>query len=552
MIASLIQDIRFSLRQLTRTPGFTITAILTLALGIGANAAIFTLVNAVLLKSLPVADPKTLIRLGDNNETGVWKGKRGNGDYALFPTETYLQLKKNAPEFQELAAMESWIISVIIRREGSQENPRSVVSEFVSGNYFQTFGLHPQAGRLLADADDVIGAPITAVMSYQTWQHDYAGDPSIVGSTFWVNTKPVTIIGIAPKGFYGDRLSLTPPDLYLPIAPLPTLASAAYVNDPDQRWLYIIGRLKPGVAMAPLQQKLSTLVRQSFASSPDFSTEQGKKLLAKTHVVLTPGGSGVQEMQQKYASDLKFLMTISGLVLLIACANIANLLLVRGMKRHAEISVRIALGALRGRVIRQLLTESILLAGLSGMAGLIVAYAGTHMLLAMASPNAQSIPINASPSGAVLLFACGLSLLTGIVFGVAPAWIASHANPADALRSGTRTTTAGASLLQRGLVIFQTALSLVLLVGAGLFSQSLINLQNIDLKLDSRNRYIAHLNIRAAGYAPTQTEALYRTMVDLPLGARSQESRHQQVYAHGKQLLERQRLYTGENGSPYR
>jgi macrolide transport system ATP-binding/permease protein len=517
MIANLIQDIRYALRQLTKTPGFTITVVLTLALGIGANAAIFTLVNAVLLRDLPVTDPKTLVRVGDDpHDCCVNSGTHDNGDYSLFSTDAYENLKKNAPEFQELAAMQAGFgfRPIIARRDGNQENARSAMGEFVSGNYFRTFGLRPEAGRLLTDADDVVGAPPVAIMSYEAWQRDYAGDPAVVGSTFWVNTKAMTIAGIAPKGFYGDRMSSTPPDFYLPIRLLPALGSAAYVDDPSTNWLYIIGRVKPGVAMGPLQQKLSALVRQSFAPTRAFASEQGKLDLAKAHVILIPGGAGIQDMQDAYASNLKLLMIISGLVLLIACANIANLLLVRGMARRAEMSVRTALGAMRGRIVQQLLTESVVLAGLSGVAGLLVAYAGTRMLLMLAFPGAQNVPIDASPSAAVLGFACGLSLLTGVAFGVAPAWISAHANPADALRTGTRTTSAGASLLQRGLVVLQAALSLVLLVGAGLFSQSLNKLQNTDLKLETKNRYIVHINPQAAGYTQTHLEALYRTMED--------------------------------------
>jgi macrolide transport system ATP-binding/permease protein len=517
MIANLIQDIRYALRQLTKTPGFTITAVLTLALGIGANAAIFTLVNAVLLRDLPVTDPKTLVRVGDDpHDCCVNSGTHDNGDYSLFSTDAYENLKKNAPEFEELAAMQAGFgfRPIIARRDGNDENARSAMGEFVSGNYFRTFGLRPEAGRLLTDADDVVGAAPVAIMSYEAWQRDYAGDPSVVGSTFWVNTKAMTIAGIAPKGFYGDRMSSTPPDFYLPIKLLPALGSANYVDDPSTNWLYIIGRVKPGVAMGPLQQKLSALVRQSFAPTRPFASEQGKLELAKAHVILIPGGAGIQDMQDAYASNLKLLMIISGLVLLIACANIANLLLVRGMARRAEMSVRTALGAMRSRIVQQLLTESIVLAGLSGVAGLLVAYAGTRMLLMLAFPGAQNVPVDASPSAAVLGFACGLSLLTGVAFGVAPAWITAHANPANALRTGTRTTSAGASLLQRGLVILQAALSLVLLVGAGLFSQSLSKLQNTDLKLETKNRYIVHINPQAAGYKQTQLEALYRTMED--------------------------------------
>ena len=403
---------------------------------------------------------------------------------------------------------------ITVRRDGAQTEARSVMGEFVSGNYFRTFGLRPQAGRLLTDADDVRGAQPTAVMSYETWQHEFAGDAAVVGSTFRVNTQPVTVVGVAPRGFYGDRLTSTPPDFYLPLETMMALANAPYVHEPETNWLYMIGRVKPGVAIGPLQEKVNAVVRQAFAAQKGFSTENGKKQLPKVHVVLTPGGAGIQTLQEDYASHLHLLLWISGLVLLIACANVANLLLVRGMGRRTEMSVRTALGAMRGRIVRQLLTESVLLAGLGGLLGLAVAYAGTRMLLLLAFPGVQNVPIAATPSFEVIGFAFALSMLTGILFGVAPAWISAQARPADALRSGTRTTASGTSLLQRTLVVLQAALSLVLLVGAGLFSQSLNKLQSTDLKLDAKNRYIVHINPQAAGYAQTQLEALYRTMED--------------------------------------
>jgi predicted permease len=324
----------------------------------------------------------------------------------------------------------------------------------------------------------------------------------------------VTIVGIAPEGFYGDRLSSTPPNFYLPIESMALLANAPYVHDPDAQWLYLIGRVKPGVALIPLQDKLSALLRQTLAPSKMFSFENTKPLLAKAHVVLTPGGSGIQNMQGQYASHLHLLMWISGIVLLIACANIANLLLVRGMGRRSEMSVRTALGALRGRIVRQLLTESVILAGLGGLAGLAVAYAGTRMLIALTFPGAQAVPIDPRPSLPVVGFASALSLLTGLLFGVAPAWIAAQAKPVDALRSGVRTTAAATSWLQRGLVVLQGALSLVLLVAAGLFSQSLNKLASTDLKLQTKNRYIVHINPQAAGYSQRQLEVLYHTMED--------------------------------------
>jgi hypothetical protein len=259
MIANLVHDVRYALRQLRKSPAFTLTAVLTLALGIGANAAIFTLVNAVLLKNLPVTDPKTLVRLGDNDDCCVGYGTNDNGDYTLFSTNTYEQLKKNAPEFEELAAIQAGFTfrPVTARRDGNGELARSVMGEFVSGNYFRTFGLNPYAGRLLTDADNVQGAPMVAVMSYEKWKTDYSGDPAIVGSTFYINTKPVTIAGIAPAGYFGDRLVSTPPDFYLPIETMPVLANVAYVHDPNQNWLYIVGRVKPGVQLGPLQCRAS-------------------------------------------------------------------------------------------------------------------------------------------------------------------------------------------------------------------------------------------------------------------------------------------------------
>jgi ABC-type antimicrobial peptide transport system permease subunit len=316
-----MRDLRYAVRQLRKSPGFTLTVIVMLALGIGANAAIFTLANSVLLKSLPVADPMMLVRLGNNNDCCVNEGTTDNGDYSLFSTDTY---------------------------------------------------------------------------------------------------------------------------------------------------------------------------------------KDGKELLGRTHVVLMPVGAGIEELQKQYASHLHLLMWIASLVLLIACANIANLLLVRGMGQRAEMSVRTALGATRGRVVRQLLTESVLLAGMGGIAGLAVAYAGARILLMLVFPGAQNVTIDASPSLTIAGLAFGLSLLTGILFGVAPAWMSAQAKPVDALRNGARTTATGASLLQHGLVVLQTALSLVLLVGVGLFSQSLGKLQNTDLKLEAKNRYIMHINPQAAGYTQTQ------------------------------------------------
>ena len=462
------------------------------------------------------SDPKTLIRIGDKDDCCVNGGWNDDGDYSLFATDTYYMFKKSLPEFEELAAMESGYAwrPITVRRAGPQTVAKSVMGTFVSGNYFRVFGLSPAAGRLFVDADDQKGAPITAVMSYDAWQQDYAGDPSVVGSAFYINTKPATIIGVAPKGFYGDRIDTNPPKYFLPMNSMDEVIGAPYFTDPDTQWAYIIGRVKPGTSLPALQAKASTLLKQQFAPLKTFTDQRAKKVLPRTHVVLTPGGGGIQNMQDGYKDHLKLLQWIAALVLLVACANIANLLLVRGMSRRAELSIRSALGAQRSRIVRQLLTESVLLSGMGGLLGLAVSYLGAHALLALAFPDQHNMPVTASPSPLVIGFAFALSLVTGILFGLAPALMAARTQPAEALRSNARTTAHGASFLQRALVVLQAALSLVLLVAAGLFAQSLNKAENVDMKLDATNRYIAHINPQAAGYKNTEVEPLYQAIVD--------------------------------------
>jgi predicted permease len=515
MLEQLASDVKYALRMLWKTPGFTATAVLTLALGIGANAAIFTLVHAMLLKNLPVTDPQALVRVGNDYQCCVNDGVQEDGNYALFSTDTYERFKKDVPEFEELAAMQAgfgFFNPLTTRRDGGDNLAHSSVAEFVSSNYFKTFGLRPEVGRFITNADDVKGAPVVAVMSYQAWKNGYNRDPSVIGSTFWMNTKPVTVVGVAPQGFYGDRLTTSPPDFYMPMRQIAPIEGADYVDESDRMWLYVVGRVKPGVDRGALQAKLSGELRQALAVNPKFSTVHARPLLEKAHVVLANGGGGIQIMQLGYTSKLNLLMWISSLVLLIACANIANLLLVRSMGRKAEMSVRTALGAARMRLVRQLLTESVVLAVMGGVAALGVSYLGTRMLLALAFPGEQSVPIDASPSLEVLGFALGISLITGVLFGVAPAWISAQSEPADALRTSTRATVGGASLLQRSLIVLQTALSLVLLVAAGLFAASLNKLQSTDMKLETKNRYIVHIDPQAAGYMPSQVGALYQAM----------------------------------------
>jgi predicted permease len=513
---NLVLDVRFALRQFWKTPGFTITAILTLALGIGANTAIFTLVHAIPLKSLPVADPKALVRVGEYedccylNETASSQ----NDSYSIFPYVTYKYLRDHTPEFEQLAAMQGGMADLSARRTTGDATSHSSFGEFVSGNYFETFGVKPKLGRALMPADDGDVAAPVAMLSYAAWQRDYASDPSVVGSSFFLNTHPVTIVGITPQGFYGDQMRETPPDLYLPISQEPTLGFYSARNTSHVGWLFLIGRVKQGVEQGALQEKLSGLLRQSLGELKDFKTVHENQLLAKAHVVLAPGGVGIANMQHHDASSLYLLMGLAGMVLLIACANIANLMLVRGLARRAEVSIRMALGAARARVVRQMVTESVVLACLSGMAGLVVAYAGTKLLLRLMYTQATYMPVNAMLALPVLGFAFAVSVATGLIFGVAPAWMGSKEQPANAMRGSNRSTRDGSSVLQRSLVVLQAALSVVLLIGAGLLGKSLDKLQHQDLGLATDNRGIVDMNPLKAGYKPEQPQGLNQQIED--------------------------------------
>jgi len=504
-----MQDLKLAIRQLLKFPGFSITVILTLALGIGANTAIFTLVHAVLLKSLPVADPATLYRIGDRDDCCVNGGfENDDGDFDLFSYELYRVLQQAAPEFEQLAAFQSGHDGVNARRGSEPAKPQR--SEYVSGNYFSTFGVGAYLGRTLLPSDDVPGAAPVAVLSYQNWQADYAADPQVIGSTFYLQSRPVTIVGIAPPGFFGDRVDSNPPALWIPLSAEPVLhGERSILNHASSNWLYVIGRLKPGVDLANLQNRLSASLRQWMLTQSEY-VEQGRdSLIPKQHVVLVPGGAGVQNLQQETGKGLHLLMAISALVLLVACANIANLLLARGATRRAETSVRIALGAARTRLIRQMLVESLLLGCVGGIAGLIVAYAGTKTILTLAFPDSKFLPIQATPSLPVLGFALGVSLLTGVIFGIVPAWITSKSDPAEALRGISRSTRDSSSLPQKSLIIFQAALSLVLLVGAGLLTRTLRNLEHQNFGIETENRYVVHLDPAGAGYTPERLPALY-------------------------------------------
>jgi len=511
---TLLHDVRHALRQLRKAPGFTLTVVITLALGIGATTAIFTLVQGMLLRSLPVADPARLYRIGDTDDCCVEGGYvSDNGDFDIFSYDLYLHLKNSAPEFEQLAAVQAGPNGFSVRRADALA--KQLNGEFVSGNYFSTLGLGAFSGRPLGDSDDTPSSPPATVVSYRAWQTEFAADPSLVGSTISIQARPFTVVGISPPGFFGDRVTDSPADFWIPLATEPYVHGPnSILHHADSNWLYPLGRVRSGTSMGALQAKLSVALRQWLATRTVYTQNGGAAEIPKQHVVIVPGGGGIQNLQQEAGDGLKMLMILSGFVLLIACANVANLLLARATTRRADLALRTALGAGRRRLIRQILTESVLLSCIGGLAGLAVAYAGSRTILALAFPDARNLPIDATPSLPVLGFAFLVSLITGILFGTAPAWLSFHAQPAEVLRGVNRSTRDRSSLPQQALVVLQAALSLVLVAGAVLMTKSLANLEHQNFGLATANRYVLQLDPEGAGYTVERLPALYKQMED--------------------------------------
>jgi len=512
---TLRQDLAYALRQMRLSPVFTLTAMLTLALGIGATTAIFSLINTVMLKSLPVADPSTLYRIGTGNDCCIEGSTQDN--WGFYSYDFYRQMQANTPEFSSLAAFQAGGFTYGVRRGESDRVAKPLRMEMVTGNYFSTFGLGAFLGRTIAPSDDQPNSPPVAMLSYRTWQQQYGSDPSVVGSTFIIGDQPFTIVGIAPPGYFGETLRANPPDLWLPVNQEPVFRKTNSLLHHFQAWLRVIGRVKPGASTATTAARMTALLRHWLVSDSGMPADwmPGIKAdLPKQNIQVIPAGAGVAAMKENYQDSLHILLAVCCLVLLIACANIANLLLARGASRRAQTSVRLALGASRNRLIRQSLTESILLSVFGGIAGLVFAFLGVKLIVAMAFHSAKFVPISATPSLPVLAFAFALSLVTGAIFGTAPAWLATHADPAEALRGANRSTRDHASWSQKTLVVVQATLSVVLLTGAGLLTRSLTNLQHQDFGYELDNRVTLGVTAPWSSYSQPQLDAMYRELQD--------------------------------------
>jgi putative ABC transport system permease protein len=524
-LESFLEDLRYALRLLRNAPGFTLTAVLTLALGIGATTAIFTLVQQVMLQSLPVTRPEQLWRIGDQPHCCDWGGYSQDsddepGNWSLFSWEAYKLFRANTPGFEGLAALQAGNMPLGVRRAGSSGPPDTANGQYVSGNFFQTLGVSAWRGRLFLDADDLEGAPPVAVMSFHAWQEKYGSDPSVVGSTYQINRQAFTIIGVAPAGFIGAKMtSWGLPDIWMPLTAEPLmLGTTARIKNTRVDWLDLIGRVRPGTNPKVLQAQLQGELQGWLASHLADMSPQEKAVCQKQTLRLSPGGAGFSFLRRDYSEGLLLLMVTACCVLLVACANIANLMLARGLKNRQQTAVRVALGASRWRLARNALLESVTLSLIGGAAGVAVAWAGARLILYLAFHTMERtswIPVQATPSTLVLLFALGVSVLTGATFGMMPAWMTSQAEPVEALRGANREVAGSGHWAQKALVIAQAAVSLVLLSAAAMLGDSLRNLENQNFGFDPVGRYLVSIGSpMLANYKQEQLVPLYRQIQD--------------------------------------
>jgi predicted permease len=535
IVETLIQDIRYGFRMLRKNPGFTAVAVLTLALGIGANTAIFSVLDAVMLQTLPVRNPQQLVLMnwtskdwpavvedleGSNRkdpESGGWISE--SVPYPIFEA-----LRTQNTTLSEAFAFSANVNGFNVQFEGQ---PHSAASEPVSGNYFTALGVQTVLGRPILQSDDVSTAPPVAVLSYSFWKSKLGGDESIIGKPIVINSLPLTVVGVAPPEFFGAQPG-EDNDVWVTLHMFPRLvralnfagpaqygseaeaAASAYWEKPTTWWLVVMGRLKPGVSESQARAELDVIFNQSVEAMITSEKQQENRPALK----LTAGNKGLDQLRRQFSEPLFVLMGAVGLVLLIACANIAGLLLSRATARQKEIAVRLSLGARRLRLIQQLLTESLLLAVTGGTLGLLLSRWMSELLVALVASGRQSITLPLGVNGRVLLFTAGVAVLTGVLFGLAPAFSATRMSLTAALKEGGAGSRLGArrSRLARALVSAQVALSLVLLVGAGLFLRTLQKLESVPLGFERDHLLLFSVAPGLNGYKGAPLVDYYRQM----------------------------------------
>jgi predicted permease len=527
------QDLRYGVRMLLKTPGFTAIAVLSLALGIGANTALFSIVDVLLLKKLPVKEPERLVLFKSvaqrefstfsytgNSNTDPATGLR---TMTSFPYQSLQRMSEQESALSDILAFGNVGLSV------SAEGRADVASgQAVSGNYFRGLGVQPLVGRVLNEDDDNAAASAVAVLSYRYWKQRFGENPTVIGTQINLNNVAFTIIGVTPQGFEGTMQAGSTQDITIPIAWEPQL----YVDRERSNmngnvwWLRLMGRLKPGATADQARAQLEGAFHQSVIEHRAARQAQNRATGGTAirdldpqqypRLFLDPGGQGEMNSRQSYARSLYMLLGVVGLVLLIACANVANLLLSRAAARQKEIGIRLALGASRWRLIRQLLTESVLMAVLGGLTGILFAVWIKDGVLAVDDWGGRGMrALEPKLDLRVLAFTLLLSLVTGIVFGLAPAWRSTKVDLTPALKESARSSSsASRSLLSRGLVVLQVALSLLLLIGAGLFLRTLLNLQNVEPGFNTRNLLLFGIQPGLVGYKDEKLVQLYQQMAE--------------------------------------
>ena len=505
MLETMWQDVRYAARTLRRSPGFTVVAVLSLALGIGANTAIFTLINALMLRSLPVSHPEQLVELLSRYP--------GEPRLSSFSWRHYEHFRDHNQSFSELLAASRARFQVA----GEGIAPETIDGEYVAGNFFTSLGMRPALGRVINGQDDQLESPTaaSAVVSWSYWTNRLHADPAIVGKAIILNGAPATIVGVAPQEFFGLQVGMKP-SVWLPMAMEPMLQKPSRRMD-GSLGVGMLGRLRPGVTIEQALAEMKVLDRYRLE---DFAKTRSAAFARDFTIELEPAAAGFAALRDRFAASLLVLMALVALLLLIACTNVAGLLLARAAARQHEMALRVSLGAGRVRLVRQALTESLLLAAMGGSLGVALASVGAATLVRVVLSGReflrlqQRIEIQVQPDLQVLLFTITIAVLTAVLFGAAPAWHALTTAPVSSLRThGAAAETRSRRLFGKGLVVGQIAWSIVLLSAAGLFAQHLSNLRNQDLGFQRRSLLLVTLDATSSGYPRDQLFTPYQQLL---------------------------------------